>query len=179
MPTKSSSTVRRSSERLIVPHDSKYASSSPRALWMQQALQRDGHEEAPALEDDQTLDICIVGGGLTGLWTALQISGIEPSIRVGVVEADICGAGASGANGGFAMTWWPKFATLKKMMSTDDALRLAMASEKDVAEIGRFCDNNHIDADFVTAGWLWTATNSSQLGSWNDTIKDLASVGAT
>ena len=162
-----------------MPHDSKCSSSSPRALWMQQALQRDGHEEAPALQDDQTLDICIVGGGLTGLWTALQISGIEPSIRVGVVEADICGAGASGANGGFAMTWWSKFATLKKLMSTDDALRIAAASEEAVVQTGRFCETNGIDADFMPTGWLWTATNSSQMGSWDDTIDTLASAGAS
>lgn len=146
---------------------------------MQQALQRDGHEEAPALQGDQTLDVCIVGGGLTGLWTALQISGIEPSIRVGVVEADICGAGASGANGGFAMTWWPKFATLKKLMSTDDALRIAAASEEAVVQTGRFCETNGIDADFMPTGWLWTATNSSQMGSWDDTIDTLASAGAS
>src|ERR1035437_11106681 len=103
----------------------------------------------------------------------------EPSARVGVLESDICGAGASGANGGFAMTWWPKFATLKKMMSTDEALRLAVASEEAVAQIGKFCENNLIDADFMPAGWLWTATNTSQVGSWNDTIKDLASAGAS
>src|ERR1039458_10035580 len=123
MLTKSLSTVRRSSGRLIVPHDSKYSSSSPRAFWMQQALQRDGHEEAPALEDDQTLDICIVGGGLTGLWTALQISGIEPSIRVGVVEADICGAGASGhdeaaAEGETETRPWGSFTVLDDVEGT-------------------------------------------------------------
>jgi glycine/D-amino acid oxidase-like deaminating enzyme len=159
--------------------NAKYESSAARPLWMQQVLEREGGDDRPPLQGDENVDVCIVGGGFTGLWTAIRIAELEPTVRVGVLESDICGAGASGANGGFAMTWWPKFATLKKMMSTDDALRLAMASEKAVAEIGRFCDNNHIDADFVPAGWLWTATNSSQLGSWNDTIKDLASVGAT
>ena len=146
---------------------------------MQQALHRGGYVAAPALQGDQSLDVCVVGGGLTGLWTALQIAGLEPSIRVGVVEADICGAGASGANGGFAMTWWPKFATLKKLMSTDDALRIAAASEEAVVRTGRFCETNGIDADFTPAGWLWTATNSSQLGSWDDTINTLASAGAS
>jgi glycine/D-amino acid oxidase-like deaminating enzyme len=160
-------------------NDAKFESSETRPLWMQQALEREGSIEEPSLHGDEKLDICIVGGGFTGLWTAIKIIESEPSARVGVLESDICGAGASGANGGFAMTWWPKFATLKKMMSTDDALRLAMASEEAVAQIGKFCENNHIDADFVPAGWLWAATNTSQVGSWNDTIKDLASVGAS
>ena len=131
------------------------------------------------LRSDMTLDICIVGGGFTGLWTAMQIVEAEPSIRVGVLESDICGAGASGANGGFAMTWWPKFATLKKLMGTDDALRLARASEEAVVKIGQFCDDHHIDAEFMPAGWLWSATNTSQLGSWDDTIDGLNSVGAS
>ena len=145
---------------------------------MQQVLPPAGNDDASTLEGDRTLDVCIVGGGLTGLWTALQIAALEPSIRVGVVEADICGAGASGANGGFAMTWWPKFATLKKMMSTDDALRIAQASQEAVVNIGVFCDVHGIDADFTPAGWLWTATNSSQLGSWDATIATIASAGA-
>ena len=162
-----------------MPNESKFTSNSPLAIWMEQELQRGDHEEALALRGDQTLDVCIVGGGLTGLWTALHVSRLEPTIRVGLVEADICGAGASGANGGFAMTWWPKFATLKKLMSTDDALRVAAASEDAVVQMGRFCQTNGIDVDFMPAGWLWTATNTSQLGSWDAAIDDLASAGAS
>jgi glycine/D-amino acid oxidase-like deaminating enzyme len=120
-----------------------------------------------------------VGGGLTGLWTALQIAWLEPAIRVGVVEADVCGAGASGVNGGFVMTWWPKFATLKKLMSTDDALRIAAASQEAVVQTGRFCETHGIEANFMPAGWLWTATNSNQLASWDATINTLASAGAS
>lgn len=159
--------------------NAKYESSGARPLWMQQVLENevDGEDHSP--HGHEKLDICIVGGGFTGLWTAIKIAELEPSVRVGVLESDICGAGASGANGGFAMTWWPKFATLKKMMSTDDALRLAVASEEAVAQIGKFCDNHHIEAEFMPSGWLWTATNPSQLGSWDDTIKDLARAGAS
>jgi glycine/D-amino acid oxidase-like deaminating enzyme len=160
-------------------NDAKYQASESRPLWMQQVLAREGAHEGGPLRRDVKLDICIVGGGFTGLWTAMQIVEAEPSIRVGVLESDICGAGASGANGGFAMTWWPKFATLKKLMGTDDALRLAKASEEAVVKIGQFCSDHQIDAEFMPAGWLWSATNTSQLGSWDDTIEGLASVGAS
>ena len=160
-------------------NDSKYASNVARAYWMQQVLERGNDGRASALEGEQRVDVCIVGGGLTGLWTALQVVRLEPSIRVGVLEADICGAGASGANGGFAMTWWPKFATLKKLMSTDDALRLAAQSQDAVAQMGRFCEANGDDIEFAPAGWLWTATNTSQLRSWDDAVNQLASAGAS
>jgi glycine/D-amino acid oxidase-like deaminating enzyme len=41
-------------------------------------------------------DVCIVGGGLTGLWTALALKEREPALDVVLLEADVCGAGASG-----------------------------------------------------------------------------------
>lgn len=159
--------------------DATFELSGSRSLWMEQALAREDAHGVDRLRSDVTVDVCIVGGGFTGLWTAMQIIEAESSLRIGLLESDICGAGASGANGGFAMTWWPKFATLQKVMGTDDAVRLARASEEAVVKIGQFCADRRIDAEFMPAGWLWTATNASQLGCWDDTIEGLSSVGAS
>ena len=41
--------------------------------WFAEALQSEGKLEINKLENDITTDICIVGGGFTGLWTALKI----------------------------------------------------------------------------------------------------------
>lgn len=149
-----------------------------RSLWMRDALDREPGAASPPLRGAHEADVCVVGGGLTGLWTALRLKEQEPSLSVIVLEADVCGAGASGANGGFAMTWWPKVSTLKKIMTTDDALRMARDSEQAVAGIGEFCRTYDIDADFMPSGWLWAATNPSQLGSWQATLDDLAALGA-
>ncbi|HLH67420.1 MAG TPA: FAD-binding oxidoreductase [Solirubrobacteraceae bacterium] len=46
-------------------------------------------------------DLCIVGGGFTGLWAALHALRDDPGRDVVVLEATRCGAGASGRNGGF------------------------------------------------------------------------------
>jgi len=56
----------------------------------------------PALTGDMRADVCIVGAGYTGLWTAYHLSRLEPSLRVAVVEANVAGWGASGRNGGRA-----------------------------------------------------------------------------
>ncbi len=146
---------------------------------MQQVLELEQHDVAPTLGGKEVLDFCIVGGGFTGLWTALAIIEDEPTARVGVLESDICGAGASGANGGFAMTWWPKFASLKKMMSSAEAVQMAVASQEAVARIGAFCADHSIDAGFSPAGWLWTATNASQVGSWNECFAAAAATGVS
>ena len=56
--------------------------------------------DAP-LEGSVEADLCIVGGGFTGLWAALHAKGDDPSRDVVVLEADRVGGGASGRNGGF------------------------------------------------------------------------------
>lgn len=47
------------------------------------------------------VDLAVIGGGFTGLWTALQAMEEQPGLRVVVLEAEHCGFGASSRNGGF------------------------------------------------------------------------------
>ena len=55
----------------------------------------------PAIEGTTEADLCIVGGGFTGLWAAVHAKTRDPDRRVVLVEADSIGSGASGRNGGF------------------------------------------------------------------------------
>src|SRR5450755_930768 len=145
-----------------------------RSWWLSQAAP----EENPApLEGDLRAEVCIVGGGFTGLWTALALKQLEPSLDVVLIEADLCGAGASGRNGGFAMSFWHHFIGLERACGAADALWLARASAAAVAEIGSFCDEHGIDAHYRHDGWLWTATNPSQLGAWERTIEAIGRHG--
>ena len=139
-----------------------------RSWWLEQAL--GGEKDAPTLSGAVNADVCIVGGGFTGMWTALRIKEREPSTDVVIVEADVCGGGASGRNGGFALTFWHHFLGLERICGGEEAVRLARASEEAVADIGRFCDENGVDAQFRPDGWLWTATNAAQQGAWASTV---------
>jgi glycine/D-amino acid oxidase-like deaminating enzyme len=94
-----------------------------------------------------------------------------------VLERDLCGGGASGRNGGFVLSWWSKFGTLKKLYGADEALRLARASAAAVDAIGAFCDEHGIDAHYLRGGWLWTATNEAQVGAWAPVVESLAAYG--
>ncbi|HKE64390.1 MAG TPA: FAD-binding oxidoreductase, partial [Micromonosporaceae bacterium] len=53
----------------------------------------------PPLPGDTDVDVCIVGGGYTGLWTAYYLAVAQPGLRVAVLEAETAGYGASGRNG--------------------------------------------------------------------------------
>ncbi|HEU4658759.1 MAG TPA: FAD-dependent oxidoreductase, partial [Capillimicrobium sp.] len=57
----------------------------------------------PPLPGPRDADVCIVGGGYTGLWTAYELRRADPSLDVVVLEAEVCGFGASGRNGGWAI----------------------------------------------------------------------------
>jgi glycine/D-amino acid oxidase-like deaminating enzyme len=59
-----------------------------------------------ALPGSVEADVAIVGGGFTGLWTAYYLKRRDPSLRVVLLEADFCGAGASGRNGGWVTGPW-------------------------------------------------------------------------
>src|SRR4249919_1462919 len=128
-----------------------------RSLWLQEALAAESGVVSSELTDSIQADVCVVGGGYTGLWTALRDRELEPSAEVVIVEADICGGGPSGRNGGFALSWWPKAATLAKRLGEEEALRLVHASVDAVTELGDFCEREGIDAHYRRGGWLWTA----------------------
>jgi glycine/D-amino acid oxidase-like deaminating enzyme len=103
-------------------------------------------------------DVCIVGGGYTGLWTALALKEREPSARVVVLEADVCGAGPSGRNGGFLHGYWASLAGLVPLLGRDDALTLARAGERIVPAV------RALDADvwLREAGMVMVSTSPAQ-----------------
>jgi putative aminophosphonate oxidoreductase len=152
--------------------------AGPRSLWLQEALRAEDGVESQELLEGTRADICIVGGGYTGLWAALRIKELEPDADVAVVDQDICGGGPSGRNGGFALTWWSKIQTLIKRVGEEEAVRLAKASEDAVREIGAFCERESVDAHFHQGGWLWTATSPAQVGTWESSVETAAAHGA-
>ena len=62
---------------------------------------------ASRLPGDRDADVCIVGAGFTGLWTAYYLKRTDPSLRIVVLEARFAGFGASGRNGGWASALVP------------------------------------------------------------------------
>jgi glycine/D-amino acid oxidase-like deaminating enzyme len=145
-----------------------------RSLWLEEA---NGGESALPLEGAMRADVCVVGGGYTGLWTALRLKELEPAIDVALVEADVCGTGASGRNGGMALSWWSKFRTLERLVGVDEAVALARASADAVAAIGAFCDEHGVDAHYRPDPWLWSATSEPWLGAWRATVERLEALG--
>ncbi|HEX9770118.1 MAG TPA: FAD-binding oxidoreductase, partial [Kiloniellales bacterium] len=127
--------------------------------WLREAL---GGKplEMEELAGEQRADVAILGGGFTGLWTALRLKALEPALDVAIVEKNFCGSGASGRNGGFCMSWSHKVPTLVKLCGAQEGLRLYRATADGVGAIGAFCRDHGIAAEFRHDGWLWAASNA-------------------
>lgn len=140
-----------------------------RSHWLQQALAED-NEVQPSLAGEIQADICIVGGGYLGLWSAIQLKDHDPSLKIVLLEQDICGGGASGRNSGMLLSAWPKAGALAALRGEDDGLDLVRRSLDAIGEIARFCSSEGIDAWFDQVGWIWGATCDRQVGAWNSAL---------
>ena len=113
--------------------------------WFIEALQAEDKSVINELKTDITSDICIVGGGFTGLWTALKIKEKKPSINITIIEKDLCGSGASGRNGGCMIPQSTKFTAMKNTIGIKDAKKMVSATEDAVYNIRDYCLQNNID----------------------------------
>ncbi len=115
------------------------------------------------LTADVRADLVVVGGGYTGLWTALRAKERDPDRDVVVLEADRCGDAASGRNGGFAepslthgfangMARWPEDMPALLRMGTENIDGLVDS----VARYG-------IDCGLERAGELAVATREHEV----------------
>ncbi len=131
-----------------------------------------------ALEGAAGADVVIVGGGYLGLWTAWHLLDLEPNADVVILEAEVCGHGPSGRNGGFCETLWPDAATLRERVGDPAALAVCRASEDAVRGIGRWCEAQEVDAWYRAAPMLRVASTESQVDSWAPVVRAARELGA-
>jgi glycine/D-amino acid oxidase-like deaminating enzyme len=131
--------------------------------WLEDALAREGDPPpAPALQGDATADVAIVGGGYTGLWTALALRERAPELRVTLLEAEICGHGPSGRNGGFVHGYWAALASILPVLGEERALELARAGERIIPGIRAWAEARGEDVWLREAGMLEVSAAPAQ-----------------
>ncbi|AEW93407.1 MULTISPECIES: NAD(P)/FAD-dependent oxidoreductase [Streptomycetaceae] len=115
------------------------------------------------LPGDATADVCVVGGGYTGLWTAYYLKKAAPFLRITVLEKDFCGYGASGRNGGWLYNGVAGRDRYARLHGREAAVRLQRAMNDTVDEVIRVAAEEGIDAGVHKGGVLEVATCPAQL----------------
>ena len=118
----------------------------------------------PPLQGDSTADVCIIGAGYTGLWTAFYLKTLQPDLDVMVVEKDFAGFGASGRNGGWLTGGFAWNHERYLANGGPDGIRaMVQAMNGTVAEVIRVAAVEGIDADILPTDELTVATRPAQL----------------
>ncbi len=147
----------------------------PQGLWLDGA--GDLTPRNP-LGGDLTVDVVVVGAGMTGLWTAFHLAKDAPGLRVAVIERHIAGYGASGRNGG----WCSAFFSIGREGMLDlhgerATRRMQAAMLETVDAVGTDCANEGIDADYHKGGSLSLARTRPQLDSLRRGIEEARAWG--
>ncbi|SEG92779.1 Glycine/D-amino acid oxidase [Actinacidiphila yanglinensis] len=137
------------------------AAARPVPYWLDDPARPDAE---PALAGAEHCDLLVVGGGYSGLWTALLAKERDPDRDVVLVEGGRIGAAASGRNGGFCaaslthgtangLARWPgEFATLQRL------------GERNLDAIEAAVDHYGLDCEFERTGEIDVATAEHQVG---------------
>ena len=150
-----------------------------RAWWLREALAAEQPALlTPSLFGDVSADVAIIGGGYTGMWTAYFLTEMAPGTRVVLLEADICGGGPSGRNGGFLHGWWEYLPYLVERYGPERGLEIARESDEVVDGIGAWCTRHGVDAWFTPKGYLRVNAFPGLANDWSGTIADLERLGA-
>jgi glycine/D-amino acid oxidase-like deaminating enzyme len=130
-----------------------------RSFWLETA-----YTPGASLAGDRSADVAIVGGGFTGLWTAYFLKRAEPQLRIAVVEREVVGYGASGRNGGFAMTLLNRgLADMVKAFGDDAARAAHRAAAASVDGVGAFAAEHGVDCHYEKNGLMCLASDPSQV----------------
>jgi glycine/D-amino acid oxidase-like deaminating enzyme len=117
----------------------------------------------PPLPGHRDADVCIVGAGYTGLWTAYYLKRADPSLRVVILEARFAGFGASGRNGGWLSGLVPADRNrMARLYGRDGVLAWQRALNEAVDEVIDVAAAEGIDAGIVKGGTMQIARNAAQ-----------------
>jgi glycine/D-amino acid oxidase-like deaminating enzyme len=132
----------------------------------------------PALQRSGEVDVAILGGGYSGLWTAYYLLRANPGLRVAVVEREIAGYGASGRNGGWCSPRFPVSpGTMIRRYGVAAARAVPVALQSAVDEIREVCERESIDACFRACGTLTVARGAHQVPALRSALAAYESLG--
>jgi glycine/D-amino acid oxidase-like deaminating enzyme len=158
-------------------HLDAIADADPYPYWYDDADEPDSN---PTLVRTESCDLCIVGGGYTGLWTAIIAKERDPSRDVILIDAHEVGSAASGRNGGFMDSSLTHGVANAQQRFPNEVNVLEELGLHNLNEIESAIRRYNIDCDYERTGAIDVATSShpaSYLAELRDDYQQLRSLG--
>ena len=154
-----------------------HASIEQSSYWL--ATRRD-YVPGPVLEGEHKVDIVVIGGGFTGLWTSIFLKELAPEASVIVLEQAVLGYGGSGRNAGQVSgcidhSHHHAIAHFGK----DEAQRMARVGQENLDELAQFIEERDLACDFERPGQLLVALTPAQVEDARSQIEAAAELGVT
>ncbi|MDQ1423130.1 MAG: hypothetical protein QOD72_628 [Acidimicrobiaceae bacterium] len=159
-------------DRPRVEHLDALADAEVYPYWYDDA---DEPDTQPTLVRLESSDLCVVGGGYTGLWTAIIAKERDPSRDVVLIEADSCGWGASGRNGGFMEASLTHGLANGQERFPDELTTLERLGLENLDALEASIARYGIDCDFERPGVIDVATRPHQVDELRDDYNQLRS----
>ena len=138
------------------------ADAAPVAFWLDDPS---APSSASPLVGRTEADLTVVGGGYTGLWTALLSKTVHPERDVVLLEADRCGGAASGRNGGFCAASLTHGLGNGVERFADEIDTLERLGRENLDGIEAAVERWSIDCGFERTGELSVATEDFHVGA--------------
>ena len=149
-------------------HRAAYADAEPSSYWLDSLPDRAPHEP---LTGPTEADLCIIGGGYTGLWAALAAKQDDPARDVVVLEATRCGNGASGRNGGFLEASLTHGLANGLSRFPDEIDTLERLATENFDGLREDLIHHGIDCDYETTGVLTVALDPRELQDLHEEVE--------
>ncbi|HWI22488.1 MAG TPA: FAD-dependent oxidoreductase [Baekduia sp.] len=149
--------------------------------WMKQLYKDAPLRPRPSLQASREADVCIVGAGYSGLYTAYTLKREDPSLEIVMLEAVVAGYGASGRNGGAVLAqfigsreYWTKRAGTR-----DAAIAMERASQDTLLNIQETVERENIECGFNRAGVVRVARSELEVEMLHGSVEEDRKWGLT
>jgi glycine/D-amino acid oxidase-like deaminating enzyme len=148
--------------------------AEPYPYWLDDA---DEPDTLHTLVRTDRCDLCVVGGGYTGLWTAILAKERDPSRDVVLIESGACGEAASGRNGGFMEASLTHGVANGQSRFPGEIAKLEHLGLVNLDAIEKAINEYELDCDFERTGVIDVATNRHYIDELADDERQLRALG--
>ena len=142
-------------------HLDAIADADPYPYWYEDA---DEPFSNPTLVRTESCDLCVIGGGYNGLWTAIIAKERDPKREVVLIDAHEVGSAASGRNGGFVEASLTHGVANGQERFPNELPLLEELGLENLNAIEDFIRRYNIDCDWERTGVIDVATTNHEIG---------------